>query len=122
MPARTQCASSRLKCSTRIRNVALFLAAPFIGLVYALALPLVGLAALAWIGGKALLQTEAAKKAPTFLKNVALLIAAPFIGLAYAVSLPFVGMGFPGLDRWQGTACDAGRERKRWSCWVMPPR
>jgi CheY-like chemotaxis protein len=77
-----------------IRNVALFLAAPFIGLVYALALPLVGLAALAWIGGKALLQTEAAKKAPTFLKNVALLIAAPFIGLAYAVSLPFVGMAF----------------------------
>jgi CheY-like chemotaxis protein len=77
-----------------VRNVALFLAAPFIGLVYALALPLVGLAALAWIGGKALLQTEAAKKAPTFLKNVALLIAAPFIGLAYAVSLPFVGMAF----------------------------
>jgi CheY-like chemotaxis protein len=77
-----------------LRNVALLLAAPFIGLAYALAMPLVGLAALLWIGGKALLQTQAAKRAPTFLKNVALLAAAPFIGLVYAMALPFVGMGF----------------------------
>jgi len=75
-----------------LKNVALFLAAPFIGLAYALFLPWVGLAMLAWIGGKALLQTRAVRKAPTYLKNVALLMAAPFIGLAYAVLLPFVGM------------------------------
>ena len=77
-----------------LRNVALLLAAPFIGLAYAVAMPLVGLAALLWMGGKALLQTQAAKKAPTFLKNVALLAAAPFIGLVYAMAMPFVGMGF----------------------------
>ena len=77
-----------------LRNVALLLAAPFIGLAYAVAMPLVGLAALLWMGGKALLQTQAAKKAPTFLKNVALLAAAPFIGLLYAMAMPFVGMGF----------------------------
>jgi CheY-like chemotaxis protein len=76
------------------RQVALLLVTPFIGLAYALALPLIGLAALAWIGGKAALQSEAARKVPTFLKNVTLLMAAPFIGLAYAVALPFVGMAF----------------------------
>ena len=85
-----------------LRNVALLLAAPFIGLAYAVAMPLVGLAALLWIGGKALLQTQAAKKAPTFLKNVALLAAAPFIGLVYAMAMPFVGMGFLLVTAGQG--------------------
>lgn len=78
---------------SNFKNIALFLAAPFIGLAYAVMLPVVGIAMLAWIGGKALLQSEAAKQAPAYLKNVALLLAAPFIGLAYAVALPFVGMG-----------------------------
>ena len=77
---------------SNFRNIALFLAAPFIGLAYAVFLPLVGLAMLAWIGGKALLQTQAAKKAPAYLRNVALFAFAPFIGLAYAIMLPFVGM------------------------------
>jgi CheY-like chemotaxis protein len=76
---------------SNFRNIALFLAAPFIGLAYAVFLPLVGLAMLAWIGGKALLQTQAAKKTPAYLRNVALFAFAPFIGLAYAVMLPFVG-------------------------------
>jgi CheY-like chemotaxis protein len=75
------------------KNVALFLAAPFIGLAYALFLPLVGMVMLAWIGGKALLKTKAAKQAPAYLKNVALFLAAPFIGLFYAVAMPFVGIG-----------------------------
>ncbi len=76
---------------SNFRNIALFLAAPFIGLAYAVFLPLVGLAMLAWIGGKALLQTQAAKKTPAYLRNVALFAFAPFIGLAYAIMLPFVG-------------------------------
>jgi CheY-like chemotaxis protein len=75
-----------------LKNIALFLAAPFIGLAYAVFLPLVGLAMLTWIGGKALLQTKAVRYAPTYLKNVALLMAAPFVGLLYAVALPFVGI------------------------------
>ncbi len=79
--------------ASSFKNIALFLAAPFIGLAYAVLLPVVGIAMLAWIGGKALLQSPAAKQAPTYLKNVALLLAAPFIGLAYAVALPFVGIG-----------------------------
>jgi CheY-like chemotaxis protein len=74
------------------KSLALTLAAPFIGLAYALLLPLIGAAMLAWIGGKALVQSQAAKKAPTYLKNVALFFAAPFIGLVYALSLPLVGV------------------------------
>jgi CheY-like chemotaxis protein len=75
-----------------LKNIALFFAAPFIGLAYAVFLPLIGLAMLAWIGGKALLQTKAVRYAPVYLKNVALLMAAPFVGLVYAVALPFVGI------------------------------
>ncbi len=76
---------------SRIKNIALFVAAPFIGLAYALMLPLVGMAMLAWTGWKALNATTAGKAAVNHVKNVALLIAAPFIGLVYAVALPFVG-------------------------------
>ena len=74
------------------KALALTFAAPFIGLAYALLLPLIGVAMLAWIGGKAMVQSPAAKQAPTYLKNVALFFAAPFIGLVYAISLPFVGI------------------------------
>jgi DNA-binding NtrC family response regulator len=45
---------------SRLRNVALFLAAPFIGLVYAVLLPFVGIAMLAWVGGRALLAKRSA--------------------------------------------------------------
>ena len=75
-----------------IKNIALFVAAPFIGLVYAMALPFVGMAMLAWFGAKAIARAPATPKVLTALKNVALLVAAPFIGLVYAVLLPFVGI------------------------------
>jgi hypothetical protein len=75
-----------------VRNVALFLAAPFIGLVYALAMPLVGFAILAMIGGKAFVESGAARRAVVAAKNVTLFAAAPLIGLVYAVLLPVVGM------------------------------
>lgn len=73
------------------KSAALFLAAPFIGLVFALLLPVVGISMLAWTAGKALVQSQAAKRTPSYLKNVALFVFAPFIGLAYAVMLPVVG-------------------------------
>jgi hypothetical protein len=38
-----------------VKSVALFVAAPFIGLIYAVSLPLVGIAMLATVAGKALL-------------------------------------------------------------------
>jgi hypothetical protein len=71
-----------------LKNVALFAVAPFIGLLYAMALPLVGLVMLVTIAARAVAKTNALAT----LKNVVLLAAAPFIGLAYAVALPFVGI------------------------------
>jgi hypothetical protein len=55
------------------KSIALFVAAPLIGLVYAVAFPFVGLAMLAWLAVRAM---------PKKMKNVLLFFASPFIGLA----------------------------------------
>lgn len=70
----------------RSKNVALFLAAPFIGLAYLLAFPVVGFALLAWVAAKAVMKSDKARP-------VALAIAAPFIGLAFVTVGPIVGLG-----------------------------
>jgi CheY-like chemotaxis protein len=44
-----------------LKNMVLFLSAPFVGLLYAVLLPFVGLGMLAWIGGKALLDRSPAE-------------------------------------------------------------
>jgi CheY-like chemotaxis protein len=95
----------------RVRNIALFFAAPFIGLAYALALPLVGAGMLLWQGGKAFAQNATAM---ANTRRVAMLAAAPFVGLAFALLLPLVGLailawtGGPAL--WQSpTARGAAR-------------
>ena len=77
----------------RALNIGLFLLAPFIGLFYAMALPFVGLAMLAIIGGKALVKTQAFPVILAKAKSVTLFVAAPFIGLAYAMAMPFIGLG-----------------------------
>lgn len=46
-----------------IKNMALFLSAPFIGLLYAVLLPFVGIGMLAWMGGKALVARKQAAPA-----------------------------------------------------------
>jgi CheY-like chemotaxis protein len=66
-------------------NIALFLAAPFIGLLYALALPFVGMGLLASIAFKAAMKNDRIRFAGT-------MIAAPFIGLAFAVVMPIAGL------------------------------
>ena len=91
---------------SRLKNIALFIAAPFIGLVYALMLPFVGMGMLAWIGGKELVKLPVAQKVFGYLKPVGLFIAAPFIGLAYAVMLPFVGIA---LLAWTAVQALRGR-------------
>ena len=87
-----------------LTKLALLVASPFIGLIYALSLPLVGMAMLLWTAGQALVAWPVARKGLRFLRNVALFLAAPFIGLAYAVMLPFVGTGmliWAGLQAWK---------------------
>lgn len=70
----------------RAINIALFFAAPFIGLVYLLAFPVIGLALLLWIGFKAVKENKKARP-------IALAIAAPVIALAFVTVGPFVGLG-----------------------------
>jgi hypothetical protein len=77
-----------VQAARTLKNVALFVAAPFIGLVYAMALPLVGLVMLSMMAARAF----AGSPAKAAVKNVLLLAAAPFVGLAYAVAMPFVGI------------------------------
>lgn len=74
-----------------LKNIALFLASPFIGLLYAVLLPFVGIGMMGSLGIKALVKITAVRNALNFLKNVAKFIAAPFVGLAFVVLLPFVG-------------------------------
>ena len=78
---------------TALKNIALFFAAPFIGLAYLILGPIVGLAVLAWMGTKAVARNAGVKKGAGYAKNVALFFAAPFIGLAYIVAMPVVGLG-----------------------------
>lgn len=47
-----------------LKNMALFLSAPFVGLLYAVLLPFVGLGMLAWAGVQALLARRGANAAP----------------------------------------------------------
>ncbi len=75
-----------------LKNIALFMAAPFIGLVYAMALPFVGMAVLGSLAVKALVtKVPAAGRVFTFLKVAGKFIAAPFVGLVFILLFPFVG-------------------------------
>jgi hypothetical protein len=70
----------------RAKNVALFLLAPFIGLAYLLAFPVIGFGMLAWVAAKAVMKNEKARP-------VALAIAAPVITLVFVTIGPIVGLG-----------------------------
>ncbi len=69
-----------------VKNVALFFAAPFIGLAYLLALPVIGFGLLLWIAGKAAMKNATARP-------IALAIAAPFVAIAFVTVGPIVGLG-----------------------------
>lgn len=77
---------------SRIRNIALFFAAPFIGLVYAVFMPIVGLGVLAWMAGKEIAKRTASSEGRSGLATVAKIVFMPFIGLAYVIVLPFAGI------------------------------
>ncbi len=79
-------AAAEARAESKVKNIALFFAAPFIGLAYLLAFPVIGLGLLAWIAGKAAMKNDKARP-------IALLIAAPFITLAFVTIGPIVGLG-----------------------------
>jgi CheY-like chemotaxis protein len=88
------------------KSIALFLAAPFIGLVYMLAGPFIGLGMLAWMGTRELARHRATRKIARYVKDVVLFLAAPFVGLVYVVLFPFIGLG---MLAWMGVKALAKR-------------
>ena len=104
-----------------VKNVALFLAAPFIGLAYILTFPIVGLGMLAWMGIQAQKKkserTATLRRAPSSVaKSTAVFLAAPFIGLAYVVVGPIIGLGMLlwfGIQAWGRLGTKALAERSK---------
>jgi CheY-like chemotaxis protein len=79
--------------ASALKNIALFFAAPFIGLAYIVALPFVGLGFLAVMAARAAAaKFGALKTVGRVSRQVGMLVAAPFIGLAFVVVFPFVGL------------------------------
>jgi hypothetical protein len=74
------------EAGSHLKNIALFLAAPFVGLAYILTFPLVGLGIIAWLAGKKLLANKTARP-------IVLAIAAPFATIAFVTLAPVVGLG-----------------------------
>lgn len=96
-----------IRFALRVRDIVLFLLAPFIGLVYLLTLPIFGLGALTWFAFKsrepASEESEplrpAAAAGPGVLKTIGMIIAVVVSGVAYAVFAPILGIG---LILWAG--------------------
>jgi hypothetical protein len=74
------------KRGSKVKNVLLFLAAPFVGLAYLMAFPFVGLGMLAYVAGKAVMKNDR-------VRPYAMIIAAPVITLAFVTIGPIVGLG-----------------------------
>ncbi len=75
-----------------LKNIALFFAAPFIGLAYIVALPFVGVGFMATLAVRAIFKAKAVRNVALALKHVAMAIAAPVLGLAYFVFFPVIGL------------------------------
>ena len=92
-----------------LKNILLFFAAPFFGLAYIIALPLVGLAVLAVLAGRVAARFQAVRSTARVLKNIGMVVAAPVLGLAYVVFFPFIGLA--ALAWMGGRAVVAARAR-----------
>jgi hypothetical protein len=81
---------------TMVKTIGMFLAAPFIGLAFVIALPIIGIYQLGKLALEAYAKNVPAisgrlKKALVLVKNIGLFFAAPLIALGYVIALPFVG-------------------------------
>jgi CheY-like chemotaxis protein len=83
---------------SRLKNVALFLLAPFIGLAYLSAFPVFALGMALWMALRPTEEAEpphpAALAKPGVLKTIAMMLAAVLIGVVYGVLGPILGIGF----------------------------
>ena len=81
---------------TLIKTIGMLMAAPFIGLAYVIALPIIGIYQLAKLALEAYAKRAPAtsgkmKKVKVMARNIGLFFAAPFVALGYVIALPFVG-------------------------------
>lgn len=85
--------TTRIETTARfVKNVTLFAVAPFIALVYIVALPFVGLGCLVVMGARAAARYEVAKAIGRIAKIVGLVVAAPVITVTTVVLAPFAGL------------------------------
>jgi CheY-like chemotaxis protein len=97
----TALAPTESKSIRRAKNIFLFLLAPFVGLVYLLAFPAVGVGMLAWGALKGAKQKSensgglypATPAKRNLLKTIAMVPAALLIGIAFAIAGPIMGIG-----------------------------
>jgi len=75
-----------------LKNIALFLAAPFIGLAYIVALPIVGMAVMANLAGRAAAKYPLVRSVARVMRNVTMMVVGPVIGLVSVVLFPFIGL------------------------------
>ena len=93
LPAATEAPQAESAATgSALVNIALFFAAPFIGLAYIIALPFVGLGVFAVLAARAAAKIEAVKTVGVALKTIAMVFAAPVFGLVYVVLFPFIGL------------------------------
>jgi CheY-like chemotaxis protein len=90
-----------------LKNIALFFAAPFIGLAYVVALPIVGFGVVAYMAARAAAKIEAVNAVVQTLRTIGMMIAAPFIGLAFVAFFPIVGLA---MLAWMGGRALVGAE------------
>ncbi|WP_136417896.1 MULTISPECIES: response regulator [Oxalobacteraceae] len=91
-PVAVEAQPAAARKSSMLKNMLLFLSAPFVGLVYAILLPFVGIGMLAWVAGEALMKNPKAATVLRAGKYAGQIVAAPFVGLAFIVLFPFVGL------------------------------
>jgi hypothetical protein len=90
-PRTVRAAKAEVKKS-RIKNIALFMIAPVVGLVYAMLFPLFALGTLAWMACKALIENGTARAALRAAKKLGMLAAAPVLGLLFVATFPLAGL------------------------------
>lgn len=96
VPAPTEELSLARKILLTTKNIALFFAAPFIGLAYILAFPFVALGAVGMIAFRALRERRVrlhGSGKPDVLGTFLLLLSAPLIGLVFVIAGPFIALG-----------------------------
>lgn len=90
LPAAETAQAEAAGMGTPVKNIALFLAAPFIALAYVIALPFIGLGLMAVLAVRAAAGRVNLRMFGLGLRNTGLVLIAPVCGVAYAVIFSLV--------------------------------